>query len=84
MSCTEASVSPEHSFSENEKTKVDSEGTELSHKYGATSRVPSMGDTDIIAVCRVLEGTSVTPVPITNFCFLPRIHQVIKKKIFLE
>ena len=39
MSCTEASVSPEHSFSETEKTEVDAESPETEHKGLATSCV---------------------------------------------
>ena len=43
MSCTEASVSPEHSFSETEKTEVDAESPETEHKGLATSCVTQHG-----------------------------------------
>lgn len=61
MKYPEASVSPQHSFSENEKTDVDPEGTETEHECLASSCVPSMGDVHTTAACRVLEGARVTP-----------------------
>ena len=70
MSCTEASVSPEHSFSETEKTEVDAESPETEHKGLATSCVPSTGDIHTTVACRVLEGVTVTPVTASDL-FLP-------------
>ena len=70
MSCTEVSASPQHSFSETEKTEVDAESTETEHKGLATSCVPSTDDVHTTAACRVLEGATVTPVTAADL-FLP-------------
>ena len=70
MGCTKASVSPQHSFSETEKTEVDVESTETEHEWLATSCVPSTGDVHTTAACRVLEGMGVTPITAADL-FLP-------------
>ena len=70
MKYTEASVSPQHSFSGNEKTEVDAESTETEHECLASSCVPSTGDVHTTAACRVLEGMGVTPITAADL-FLP-------------
>ena len=70
MNYTEASASPQHSFSETEKTEANAESTETEHECLATSCVPSTGDVHSTAACRVLEGTRATPVTAADF-FLP-------------
>ena len=70
MNYTEASASPQHSFSETEKTEVDAESTETEHECLATSCVPSMDDVHTTAACRVLEGATVTPITTADL-FLP-------------
>ena len=61
MKYTDSSVSPQHSFSENEKTEVDAESMETEHECPPSNCVPRTGDFNTTAACRVLEGTRVTP-----------------------
>ena len=83
MSCTEATINPEHSFSENERLKwmLRAQGA---HKHMAPSGVPSMGTLISQQLAEHQKGQGFLQCQLKT-CFLLRTQQVIteRRRIFL-
>lgn len=69
MGTLEPIVSPDQRVRRYMRIEEDTGSTEFSHRDVVNSSIPSVGNTDTTAACRVLEGRRVTPVPAMSFCF---------------